>query len=149
MSSITHTEYAFIKLFFNQREIISLLPAFQKNMFYYIICRHVRRDRKSDGSSQRWNECFTTHAPLEGREPICDITAFRGACPACRFATCLNVGMNTEAVLSDEARDEKYSAEKRIKRQQEQLERNNADIMMTVIKKASVAMIFLTFSSLV
>lgn len=139
----------FLNFFLINEKLFHYYLRSEKNMFYYIICRHVRRDRKSDGSSQRWNECFTTHAPLEGREPICDITAFRGACPACRFATCLNVGMNTEAVLSDEARDEKYSAEKRIKRQQEQLERNNADIMMTVIKKASVAMIFLTFSSLV
>lgn len=60
-------------------------------------------------------DCLITKQPYTGfTTPTCDITLFRGACQACRFATCIEQGMKPDTVLTDQARNLKYakSAEK-------------------------------------
>ncbi len=81
--------------------------------------RTVRRERLGVAVTQ----CLTTKRFYSSEtRPICDITLFRGACQACRYATCIAVGMKPESVLTDADRVKKYS-KKRLPHQQSKLER--------------------------
>jgi len=95
--------------------------AFQSHHFGAYVCnrcrafwrRCVRRGRRGPPVA----ECQTTNVPyFDGMRSVCDITIFRGACQACRFAKCVAVGMREDSVLTEEDRAGKYARGQRVKK---------------------------------